>query len=133
MATFVRDYLKNHDSNQLIRLICSKINKLYTVKIEDETNETWACISYVGDIYDFYWTTLWIDRDCAEITIQSNVIASLDYDKIDFNKYTFTYGSSIEQLIDFYDDQMFEVKKSIFKQKEYSIIKRKSEMNKDFV
>ena len=83
--------------------------------------------------YDFYWTTLWIDRDYAEITIQSNVIASLDYDKIDFNKYTFTYGSSIEQLIDFYDDQMFEVKKSIFKQKEYSIIKRKSEMNKDFV
>lgn len=133
MATFVRDYLKNHNANQLIRLIGSKIDKRYTVQIVDESESKFAYILYVGDTYDFYWAKLWINWDDEEIGIQSNVIASWDYDQIDFNTYSFTYGSSIEQLVDFYNDLMFKVKNSTFKQKEYSIIKRKREMDKDFV
>ncbi len=133
MATFVRDYLKNHNANQLIRLIGSKIDKRYTVQIVDESESKFAYILYVGDTYDFYWVKLWINWFDNEIGIQSNVIASWDYDQIDFNTYSFTYGSSIEQLVDFYNDLMFKVKNSTFKQKEYSIIKRKREMDKDFV
>lgn len=133
MATFVRDYLKNHNANQLIRLIGSKIDKRYTVQIVDESESKFAYILYVGDTYDSYWVKLWINWFDNEIGIQSNVIASCDYDQIDFNTYSFTYGSSIEQLVDFYNDQMFKVKNSTFKQKEYRIIKRKREMDKDFV
>ncbi len=133
MATFVRDYLKNHDANQLIRLIGSKIDKRYTVQIVDESESKYAYILYVGDTYDFYWVKLWINWCDKEIGMQSNVIASWDYDQIEFNTYSFTYGSSIEQLVDFYNDLMFKVKNSTFKQKEYSIIKRKREMDKDFV
>lgn len=131
MATFVRDYLKNHDANQLIRLIGSKIDKRYTVQMVDESESKYAYILYAEDTYDFYWVKLWINWIDEEIVVMSSVITTND--QTELNTYTFTYGSSIEQLVDFYDDQMFEVKKSIFKQKEYSIIKRKSEMNKDFV
>lgn len=133
MATFVRDYLKNHNANQLIRLIGSKIDKRYTVQIVDESESKFAYILYVGDTYDFYWVKLWINRYDKEIVVQSNIIASWDYDQIDFNTHSFTYGSSIEQLVDFYNDLMFKVKLSDFKQKEYRITKRKKEMNADFV
>lgn len=135
MATFVKDYLKNHTADELIQLIGSKLDRRYTVKIENESeiNDTWAYISYTGNLYKFYGVKLWINRYDKEIVVQSNIIASWDYDQVDFNTYSFTYGSSIEQLVDFYDDMMFKVKFSDFKQKEYSITKRKKEMNADFV
>ena len=129
MATFVKDYLKNHNSNQLIRLIGSKIDKRYTVQIVAESESKFAHILYSEDTYDFYWVKLWINLD--EIVVMSSVIATNDQPEL--NTYTFTYGSSIEQLIDFYNDQMLKVKNSSFKQKEYSVIKRKREMDKDFV
>ena len=131
MATFVRDYLKNHDANQLIRLIGSKIDKRYTVQIADESESKFAYILYAEDTYDFYWVKLWINWSDEEITVMSSVIATNDQPEL--NTYSFTYGSSIEQLVDFYNDLMFKVKNSTFKQKEYSIIKRKREMDKDFV
>lgn len=131
MATFVRDYLKNHNANQLIRLIGSKIDKRYTVQIVDESESKFAYILYTDDTYDFYWVKLWINWIDEEIVVMSSVIATNDQPEL--NTYTLTYGSSIEQLVDFYNEQMFKVKNSTFKQKEYSIIKRKREMDKDFV
>lgn len=109
MATFVRDYLKNHDANQLIRLIGSKIDKRYTVQMVDESESKYAYILYAEDTYDFYWVKLWINWIDEEIVVMSSVITTND--QTELNTYTFTYGSSIEQLVDFYDDQMFEVKK----------------------
>lgn len=78
MATFVRDYLKNHDANQLIRLIGSKIDKRYTVQMVDESESKYAYILYAEDTYDFYWVKLWINWIDEEIVVMSSVITTND-------------------------------------------------------